>query len=86
MAFEREDKDQLAPNDELGELRPGPDMITLFMHEVLLREKALDAVPEIALIEDPDEREAMLETAMDIVDEGGYGGSPIGHTRSPLTY
>ena len=64
----------MAPDDEL---EPGPDKVTAHMHEMLLREKALDAVPEIADIEDPDEREAMLETAMDVVDEGGYGGGPI---------
>ena len=59
------------------ELEPGPDKMTMLMHEALLREKALDAVPEIAGIEDDDEREAMLETAMDVVDEGGYGGGPV---------
>lgn len=59
------------------ELMPGPDHVTMHMHEVLLREKTLDAVPELAGIEDDDEREAMLETAMDVVDEGGYGGRPI---------
>lgn len=52
-------------------------MVTIHMHEVLLRERALDAMPEIADIEDDDEREAMLETAMDVVDEGGYGGGPV---------
>lgn len=48
------------------ELEPGPDMVTIHMHEVLLRERALDAVPEIADIEDDDEREAMLETAKNL--------------------
>jgi hypothetical protein len=59
------------------ELEPGPDKVTMLMHEVLLRERALDAVPEIADIEDDGEREAMLETAMDVVDEGGYSGGPV---------
>lgn len=57
------------------ELEPGPDNVTMHMHEVLLREKALDAVPELADIEDDDEREAMLETAMDVVDTGRFGGA-----------
>lgn len=39
--------------------------------------QARTAVPEIADIEDDDEREAMLETAMAVVDEGGYGGGPV---------
>jgi len=46
------------------ELEPGPDMVSMHMHEVLLREKALNAVPEIAAIEDPDEREAMSMVSM----------------------
>jgi hypothetical protein len=59
------------------DLEPGPDLVTMYMHEALLREKALDAVPEIADVKDDDEREAMLETAMDVVDEGGHGGGPV---------
>jgi len=65
--------------EELDDLEPGPDTVTMLMHEVLLREMALNAVPEIADIEDDDEREAMLETAMDVADEDGcgYGGGPL---------
>ena len=59
------------------DLEPGPDKVTMHMHEVLLRETALDAVTEIADVEDDDEREAVLETAMDVVDEGGYGGGTV---------